>query len=47
MDPSLQKDFIFPFLSQDDPYEATKEDVLRAKWIAENKVLFGEFKPAV
>lgn len=35
-----------PYLSMDDPYEATKEEVLRAKWIEENKVLHGDFKPA-
>ena len=36
----------FHFLSQDDPYEATKEEVLRAKWLQENKILNGDFKPA-
>ena len=35
MDPSQTKDYVFPFLSQDDPYEATKEEILRAKWLAE------------
>jgi hypothetical protein len=35
MDPSQTKDYVFPFLSLDDPYEATKEEILRAKWLAE------------
>ena len=38
--------FIFPFLNIDDPYEATKEEILRAKWLEENKILHGDFKPA-
>ena len=33
-------------MSQDDPYEATKEDVLQAKWLSENKILHGDFKPS-
>lgn len=37
---------MFPFLSLDDPYEATKEEILRAKWIDENRILHGDFKPA-
>jgi hypothetical protein len=47
MDPSQTKDYVFPFLSLDDPYEATKEEILRAKWLAEQKILHGEFKPAL
>lgn len=42
-----QKDYVYPFLSIDDPYEATREDVLRAKWLAENKILYGDFKPSI
>ena len=40
------KNYVFPFLNVDDPYEATKEEILRAKWLEENKILHGEFKPA-
>jgi hypothetical protein len=46
-DQGKQKDYVFPFLSIDDPYEATREEVLRAKWLAENKILSGDFKPAL
>jgi hypothetical protein len=41
-----RKDMPPPFISLDDPYEATKEDILRAKWLKENKILHGDFKPA-
>ena len=30
----------------DDPYEATKDERLRAKWIEEAKLLYGEFRPS-
>ena len=40
------KDFVAPFLCLNDPYEVCKEDVLRSKWIEENKILHGQFKPA-
>lgn len=40
------KQYVFPFLNVDDPYEATKEEILRAKWLEENKILHGDFKPA-
>ena len=46
IDDSALKDFVFPFLNIDDPYEATKEEILRAKWLEENKILHGDFKPA-
>jgi hypothetical protein len=29
-----------------DPYEATRDEKLRAKWIEEAKLLYGEFKPS-
>jgi len=32
------------FLSEDDPYEANAFEVLRAKWINDSKMLFGDFK---
>lgn len=31
------------FLSEDDPYEASAFEVLRAKWINDSKMLYGEF----
>lgn len=31
---------------EDDPYEATKFEVLRAKWMSDSKILYGEFKPS-
>lgn len=37
--------FVYGFLSQDDPYEATRDEKLRAKWIEEAKLLYGDFKP--
>jgi hypothetical protein len=36
----------YSFLSRDDPYDATKDEILRSKWIEEAKMLFGDFKPA-
>ena len=50
-------DNVFPFLTADDPYEASKDEILRAKWynyivkdniyrIEESKILHGDFKPA-
>ena len=30
---------------QDDPYDATKDEILRAKWMEEARQLFGDFKP--
>lgn len=38
--------FVYGFLCIGDPYEATKDERLRAKWIEEAKLLYGEFKPA-
>lgn len=46
MDDVQLKNYVFPFLSIDDPYEATKEEIMRAKWLEENKILHGQFKPA-
>ena len=40
------KDYLFPFLKEEDPYEAAKDEVFRHKWIEESKNLFGEFKPS-
>ena len=38
--------FVYGFLCQGDPYEATKDERLRAKWIEEANLLFGQFKPS-
>ena len=37
--------FVHSFLRLNDPYEATKDERLRSKWIEEAKLLYGEFKP--
>lgn len=42
----VKKDYVLPFLSNDDPYEVTHDEVLKAKWLHENKILHGDFKPA-
>lgn len=41
-----ENDNVYPFLREDDPYEAAKDEVLRHKWIEESKNLYGEFKPS-
>lgn len=41
-----QKDYVAPFLANEDPYEVIEEEVLRAKWLHENKILNGDFRPA-
>jgi hypothetical protein len=38
--------FVNSFLSIGDPYEASKDERLRAKWTEEAKLLYGEFKPS-
>jgi hypothetical protein len=35
-----------PYFTKDDPYEASEEEMLRAKWLGEGKVLHGDFRPA-
>jgi hypothetical protein len=37
---------VLPYFVSDDPYEATEEELLRAKWLHENKIMNGEFRPA-
>ena len=46
--PFLEKDeqYTYSFLLQEDPYDSTKDEKLRAKWIEEAKLLYGEFKPS-
>lgn len=41
-----QKDYVIPYFVHDDPYEASEEDIWRAKWLHEQKILFGDFRPA-
>ena len=41
-----QKDYVLPYFVSDDPYEASEEELLRAKWLSEGKILSGDFRPA-
>ena len=41
-----QKDYVLPYFVHDDPYEASEEELLRAKWLHEQKILNGDFRPA-
>jgi hypothetical protein len=41
-----QKDYVMPYFTENDPYESAEEDMQRAKWLAENKFLAGDFRPA-
>lgn len=41
-----QKDYVMPYFTENDPFEAAEEDLYRAKWLAENKFLAGDFRPA-
>lgn len=34
------------FFGDEDPYEATKFEMLRAKWLHDSKILYGDFKPS-
>lgn len=45
--PFLGRDevYTYSFLLAEDPYDSTKDERLRAKWIQEAQMLFGEFKP--
>lgn len=36
----------YSFLAAGDPYECVKEDRMRARWVQEAKVLYGDFVPA-
>jgi hypothetical protein len=36
----------FNFFTQEDPYEATKFEVLKHKWFSDSKMLYGDFKPS-
>jgi hypothetical protein len=35
-----------PFFVSDDPYEASEEEMLRAKWLSQEKILCGDFRPS-
>jgi hypothetical protein len=41
-----QKDYVMPYFVSDDPYEASENEMLRAKWLSEEKILHGDFRPA-
>ena len=41
-----KKNYVLPYFVSDDPYEATDEELLHAKWTFENKIMTGEFRPA-
>ena len=42
-----KKETVFPLFKEvDDPYEASQDELYRAKWVKENKILHGEFKPS-
>jgi len=43
---SIDEKFVYAFLCTGDPYESSKDERLRAKWIEEAKMLYGDFKPA-
>lgn len=34
------------FLFSDDPYESTKLEVMKGRWVEDSKILYGSFKPA-
>ena len=36
----------YSFLSAGDPYEIVKEERMRARWVEESKLLYGDFVPA-
>jgi len=39
---------VHPYLSNvDDPYIASQDDLLQAKWTKDNKILAGDFKPSM
>ena len=46
MDEEKKKDYVMPYFTDGDPYEATEEELLRAKILHQNKILSGDFRPA-
>lgn len=46
MPPEAKAEYVLPYLSNDDPYEITMDEVLKAKWLHEDKILHGDFKPS-
>jgi hypothetical protein len=46
MPSEAKADYVLPYLSNDDPYEVTMDEVLKAKWLHEDKILHGDFKPS-
>ena len=42
-----KKNYVLPYFVSDDPYEASEEEMLRAKWLHENKIMSGDFRPSL
>jgi len=42
-----KKNYVLPYFVSDDPYEASEEEMMRAKWLHENKIMSGDFRPAL
>ena len=41
------RETVYPeFEKVEDPYEASKDEMFRTKWMSENRILFGDFKPS-
>ena len=34
------------FLFSDDPYDSTKLEVMKARWLEDSKILYGQFRSA-
>ena len=34
------------FLYSDDPYESTKHEVMKHRWVEDSKILYGNFRPS-
>jgi hypothetical protein len=34
------------YFADEDPYESTKFEMLKAKWLHDSRILYGEFKPS-
>lgn len=42
-----RKETVYPMFKEvDDPYEASQDELLRAKWVKDNRILHGDFKPS-
>ena len=45
-DSSCGKGMMVSFLYNDDPYESTKLEVMKYRWLEDSKILYGDFRPA-